>query len=88
MPPIVREYFLLDTSDFIHCCTAIPQQPVMACSTKPLTACAPFEIQVLLPKSFMKAMFYSQARYFLLTTQFAMVIKIQELNTYNVVASV
>ena len=62
LPPIVREYFLLDTSDFIHCCTAIiPQQPVVVCFTKLLTACTGFEIQVLLPTSFMKAIFYSQA---------------------------
>ena len=32
-------------------------------------ACAGFEIQVLLPKSFMEAMFYSQARQVLLTIQ-------------------
>ena len=62
LPPIVRECFLLDTSDSVHCCTAIPQQPVVMCFTKPLTACAPFEIQVLLPTSFMKEMFYSQRR--------------------------
>ena len=63
LPPIVQEYFLLVTSDFIHCCTAIiPQQPVVVRFTKPLTACAGFEIQVLLPTSFMKAMFYSQTR--------------------------
>ena len=40
---------------------------------KPLTACAPFEIQVLLPTSFMKAMFYEQARLFLRTTQLTMI---------------
>ena len=63
LPPIVREYFLLDTSDTIHCCTAInPQQSVVVCITKPLTVCADFEIQVLLPTPFMKSMFYSQWR--------------------------
>ena len=40
LPSIVREYFLLVTSDFVHCCTAIiPQQPVVVRFTKPLTAC-------------------------------------------------
>ena len=74
LPPIVCEYFLLDTSDFIHCFTADPQQPVVVCFTKPLTPCAPFKIQMLLPtKSFMKAMFYSQERSFLLTTQLTMI---------------
>ena len=62
LPPLFREYFLLDTSDFIHCCTAIPQQPVVVCFTKPLIACVPFEIQVLLPTFLTKVMFYSQAR--------------------------
>ena len=76
---IVREYFLLVTSDFIHCCTAIiPQQPVAVRFTKPLTACVGFEIQVLLPTSFKKAMIYSQTRRFLLTTQLTMITEIRE----------
>ena len=48
-------------------------------------ACAGFEIQVLLPKSFMKAMFYSQARQFLLTIQLTLYmieIRVSKINPF------